>query len=169
MPVLVQPSRLGGNNKFPKPSRSPLRVFWRKQLLERRYALATQWRQLFPHHGLGSLRLHRAGMPPFDVSGFEALVERLAVENKAKQRHRNTLPRDWDSMSVEALWDELNDPRRRPTPRTTVEAILIDVRQRGIAALKDLVNIERLSRCDAAAKAQIDARISKLKQLGQIQ
>jgi hypothetical protein len=36
------------------------------------------------------------------------------------------------------------------------------VRERGIAALKEPANLERLARCDAAAKAQIDKRIEKL-------
>jgi hypothetical protein len=41
------------------------------------------------------------------------------------------------------------------------------VRQRGPAALKEPANIERLSRCDAAALAQINARMAKLKGGGQ--
>jgi hypothetical protein len=32
-----------------------------------------------------------------------------------------------------------------------------------VAALKEPTNLERLTRCDAAAKAQIDRRIAKLK------
>jgi hypothetical protein len=62
---------------------------------------------------------------------------------------------------LEQLWCELNDPRNRPTSQTTVEAILYCVRERGIAALKEPANLERLSRCDAAALAQIDARLAK--------
>jgi hypothetical protein len=41
----------------------------------------------------------------------------------------------------------------------TIEAILICVRERGLNALKEPTNVERLSRCDAAARAQIDARL----------
>jgi hypothetical protein len=51
---------------------------------------------------------------------------------------------------------------QRPTPRSTVEAILHCVRERGPAALQEPANIERLSRCDAAALAEIDARLAKL-------
>jgi hypothetical protein len=58
------------------------------------------------------------------------------------------------------LYEHFN--KTRPTPQTTVEAILHCVRERGVAALKEPANIERLSRCDAAAKAQIDGRIKKL-------
>jgi hypothetical protein len=54
----------------------------------------------------------------------------------------------------------------RPTPQATIEAILHGVRQRGVAALKEPASIERLSRCDASARAQIDQRISKLGKIG---
>src|ERR1700730_11680426 len=63
---------------------------------------------------------------------------------------------------------EARKPRRRginkplSTPQTTIEAILHCVRERGIAALKEPANIERLSRCDGAARTQIKARIAKL-------
>jgi hypothetical protein len=53
----------------------------------------------------------------------------------------------------------------RPTPQATIEAILHCVRERGVAALKEPANIERLTRCDAEAKAQIDRRIKKLKEI----
>ena len=52
--------------------------------------------------------------------------------------------------------------RSRPTPRTTIEAIMWCVRERGPQAIHELPNIERLSRCDDAAIAKIDARITKL-------
>lgn len=51
----------------------------------------------------------------------------------------------------------------RPTPPTTVEAILYCVRARGQSALQEAANIERLGRCDAAALAQIDKRMAKIK------
>jgi len=51
----------------------------------------------------------------------------------------------------------------RLTPRTTIEAVMWCVRERGPQALHEPANIERLSRCDDAAIAEIDARIRKLK------
>jgi hypothetical protein len=69
----------------------------------------------------------------------------------------------WESMTVDQLWRELNSPRRRPTPQVTVEAILYSVRDRGITALKEPDNIERLSRCDDAARKQINQRIAKMR------
>jgi hypothetical protein len=72
------------------------------------------------------------------------------------------IPENWDDMMLDELWAHLNDPRRRPTPQTTVEAIVYSVRERGVAALDEPMNVEQLSRCDEAAMAQINQRIAKL-------
>jgi hypothetical protein len=63
-------------------------------------------------------------------------------------------------MSLGQLWEVLNRPRA--TPKSTIEAVLHSVRERGLPALKKLENIERLLRCDAAAKAEINRRIAHL-------
>jgi hypothetical protein len=52
--------------------------------------------------------------------------------------------------------------RIRPTPKTTIEAIMHSVRERGPSALKEPANRERLARCDDAALAEIDRRLLKL-------
>jgi hypothetical protein len=70
------------------------------------------------------------------------------------------LPHNWERISLDAIWQALNSAR--PTPQTTVEAVLHCVRERGLKALKEPANIERLSRCDAAAKAEIERRTAKL-------
>jgi hypothetical protein len=49
--------------------------------------------------------------------------------------------------------------KARPTPQTTIEAILYCVRERGPDALCQPANVERLSRCDAAALAEIRERV----------
>ena len=64
------------------------------------------------------------------------------------------------TSAFEALYRELNKPSA--TPQATVEAIMIAVRERGLAALKDAANVERLARCDQAARAQINRRIARL-------
>jgi hypothetical protein len=65
------------------------------------------------------------------------------------------------SVSLErAYWQIQNQPR--PTPETVVDAILYCVQARGLAALKEPKNIERLSRCDAAALAEVDRRVAKI-------
>jgi hypothetical protein len=53
-------------------------------------------------------------------------------------------------------------PRPPPTPQTTVEAIMYCARERGIAALTEPSNIDRLSHCDSHAKAEINRRIAVL-------
>jgi hypothetical protein len=52
--------------------------------------------------------------------------------------------------------------RECPTPQATIEAIMHSVRERGLGSLKEPATIERLSRCDAAARAQINYRIDRL-------
>jgi hypothetical protein len=54
------------------------------------------------------------------------------------------------------------EPRLPPTPRTTIEAIMWTVRVRGMAALREAANIERLSRCDSTARTEINERIARL-------
>ena len=67
---------------------------------------------------------------------------------------------DRNNMSIDALCGALNT--RSSTPQATVEAIMFAVRERGLAALKDAANVERLVRCDQAARAQINRRIARL-------
>ena len=78
----------------------------------------------------------------------------------------SNLPKNWDRMPLGALWDNLNDPRRYATPQSTIDAILYCVRTRGLAALKEADNEERLSRCGAAAMKQIDGRIEQMRAKG---
>jgi hypothetical protein len=52
--------------------------------------------------------------------------------------------------------------RGRSTPQSTIEAVLYCVRERGLAALREPTNLERLSQCDGKARAQINERIAKL-------
>jgi hypothetical protein len=50
---------------------------------------------------------------------------------------------------------------RNAQARRDIDAIIHAVRQDGIAALKHPDNVERLSRCDARARAEINSRIAK--------
>jgi hypothetical protein len=139
-----------------RKARVPTTVFMRRRLLHRRRTLKIQWDRLFPLHDLGTERLS------VDLSNFERLCDE--AERKAKPMNdTDQFKRLLDSnVSIERAWNELNDPRNRPTPQTIIEAILFCVRERGLAALKEPANLERLSRCDATAKARIDQRIEKL-------
>jgi hypothetical protein len=72
------------------------------------------------------------------------------------------------AVSLDSAYRQINDARSRPTPQTVVEAILYCVRERGVGALKEPANVERLRDCDAAAKAQIDKRVAKILQQEEI-
>jgi hypothetical protein len=63
-------------------------------------------------------------------------------------------------MSLGALWDHLNRPRK--TPQTTIEAVIHSVRARGVAALIEPANIERLLECDDNSRIEINERIARL-------
>ena len=76
------------------------------------------------------------------------------------QPHPRSSLGERNEMPIDALYRELNKPSA--TPQATVEAIMIAVRERGLAALKDAANVERLARCDQAARAQINRRIARL-------
>ena len=72
------------------------------------------------------------------------------------------------SRDIVARWERNYPPVRnerppstQPTPQATIEAIMFCVRERGVQALKEPANIVRLSCCDGAAKAQLNARIEK--------
>jgi hypothetical protein len=54
-------------------------------------------------------------------------------------------------------------PRPRSTPQATIEAIKQSVRDRGVSALKESANRERLSQCDNAARAEIDRWLTRFK------
>src|SRR5262249_17583813 len=59
-------------------------------------------------------------------------------------------------------WAQLNDPRNRPTPKATVDAVLFAVKTRGLAALQEPGTKARVASCDARARAEINQQIEKL-------
>ena len=71
-----------------------------------------------------------------------------------------TIRLDTETEIRRLAWDHIR--RQRRTPQTTIEAIMYTVRTRGVAALREPANIERLSRCDGAAKDEINQRIARL-------
>jgi hypothetical protein len=65
-------------------------------------------------------------------------------------------------MSTPASSRCFSHTNRSVTPQTTVEAVIWAARERGLAALEEPANVERLVRCDQAARRQINERISRL-------
>jgi hypothetical protein len=104
------------------------------------------------------------GADPCGTSGFCALCRKADTEKRPRQdaQFRRLRKQMHPGVTLEQAYREINDPKNRPTPQVTVEAIILTVRERGLAALKEPANIERLSRCDKAAMTQIEQRIAKL-------
>ena len=57
---------------------------------------------------------------------------------------------------------------KNSTPTVTVEAVLYSIRTRGLAALQEPDVLQRLQRCDIAAKAEINQRIERLHEKGEL-
>jgi hypothetical protein len=84
-----------------------------------------------------------------------------------QQRPPPRIPPDWDKTSLDALWARLN--QARATPQSTVEAVMVCVRESGLKALEESANLERLSRCDESARAQINNQIARIAEQNQCQ
>jgi hypothetical protein len=83
------------------------------------------------------------------------------ARRSTRQAERSAvLSEDWHQMSLGALWDHLNRTHR--TPQTTIEAVVHSVRERGVPALKEPANIERLLECDDDSRIEINERIARL-------
>jgi len=74
------------------------------------------------------------------------------------------LPSNWQTLSLGVLWERLNHPRRLRTPEAVIAAIMYCLRARGLGALKEPANRARLSRCNRAARDEINRRIAMLEQ-----
>jgi hypothetical protein len=89
--------------------------------------------------------------------GGRVLIVEIPPENLARLRRLMS-----NDVLLDAAWAELNDPRNRPTPKATIEAVMHAVKKRGLTALKESAMKERLARCDAAARAEMNERMEKL-------
>jgi hypothetical protein len=86
-----------------------------------------------------------------------------APRARRPQQRDGRIPENWEDMTLDALWQHLNSGRQ--TSQSTINAIMFCVRARGVAALQEPENLERLERCDAAARKQINDRIERLREL----
>src|SRR6516225_4333320 len=46
------------------------------------------------------------------------------VRAERRNRAADSIPEDWDRISIDTLWAALNYEQRRPTPQTTIEAVM---------------------------------------------
>ena len=65
------------------------------------------------------------------------------------------------SVSLDLAWVELS--ANRPTPNATIEAVKQSVRDRGLAALKEIATRGRLAGFDAAARTELDRWLTHFK------
>jgi hypothetical protein len=86
--------------------------------------------------------------------------DRHEIAARTRVVEHGQLPEGWHAMPLGTLWNRLNRPHQ--TPQTMIEAVMFSVRERGVAALKEPANIERLSRCDDDAKTEINEWIARL-------
>jgi hypothetical protein len=152
---------------------------WRKLLLRRREQLLQRselfeqlWHEAFPVHCILTLRYE----PPSSRAETCWLCPswKRAARAYHAERRGHTLVAEIEpkkikllrrllhpSVSLEQAWNELNEPRNRPTPQVVVEAIWHAVRERGLGALEEPGTKARLSTCDIAARTELQRRIAR--------
>jgi hypothetical protein len=129
---------------------------WRKLVLLKREALLPHWCVLFPKHDFGTGRLAQYPLDTFE----RACAARPPVDAKTHQLRKR--------LDDPYGWQDIYESRDWPAPQVTIEALLVSVVERGLKALDEPKNIERLSRCDERARAEIKRRIAKLEAEGRV-
>jgi hypothetical protein len=69
------------------------------------------------------------GCAPCGTPGFCQMCCEVDRKPVAQRRRQHDLPPNWDTMSVGALWDWLNDPRRYAPPKSVVDAFHYLIKQ----------------------------------------
>jgi hypothetical protein len=91
---------------------------------------------------------------------FEAACRRADAVAKPSEHIRQLRALLCDDVSLVSAWTLIQ--RRHAAARATIEALCESVKERGVEALTDPTNQDRLRRCDAVAIAEIDRRIVAL-------
>jgi hypothetical protein len=142
-------------------------VSWRKELLLNRSALVPAWEAAFPQHDLSTGRFKttsRCSTDTFEQTCAEAEAAKQPADAATRRQH-GLLAND---VSFEAAYRAINDPRDRATPQSVVEAVIVSVIERGLGALEEPKNLDRLGRCDAQARAEVGRRVAKLEAEGRL-
>jgi hypothetical protein len=101
-------------------------------------------------------------LPPPSCRTFELKVEWHDQQQRQNDPEFQRLQRLSDeSVLLDRAWQELNRPDRFPTPQVTIEAIWECIRERGLDALNEPKNKQRLESCDGRARAELARRIEK--------
>jgi hypothetical protein len=136
-------------------------ISWRKNLILHRAAFSRAWDRMFPKHNFGTGRLRQYPLDSFERACDHAEAAAAKLPRNPRIEHLRKLLED--DVPIDRVWNDLNGARSRPTPQTTIEAIVLSVQQHGLEALEYPVNVERLSRCSKGAKTEINRRIAKLR------
>ena len=94
------------------------------------------------------------------TDSFEAACRRADAKGKSSEHNKQLRALLCDDVSLVSAWTLIQ--RRQATARATVEALWESVKEQGVEALTDPDNQDRLRRCDAAAIAEINRRITEL-------
>jgi hypothetical protein len=68
-----------------------------------------------------------------------------------------------DDVSLNAAWAEFSDPRDRPIPKATIDAIMFDLRERGTKALEESATKRRLSELSEQQLIEVGNRLQQLR------
>jgi len=160
-------------------------VRWRKLLLRRRQeiTLISQsfeklWNEHFPRHDFVTLQLKHPAQNKAELYWQNESRKKAARAYHTERKLNGSQPDSKttelrrllsNDISLDAAYRQLNASENRPTPQVSIEAIMVGVRERGLKALEERANIERLSRCDESARAQINSRIARISEQKQCQ
>jgi hypothetical protein len=70
------------------------------------------------------------------------------------------LPKNWDTLSLGALWDALNHPSRFPTPQSMIDAVMHSLRGGTAVLVRDDVRY-RLAAIDEARLREMIVLLQK--------
>jgi hypothetical protein len=133
----------------------------RKFMLVQREPFLHAWDAAFPVHDAMTGRIRHYRLDAFGFACDRAELEAAKQPTSAAvARTRRLLE---DDVSLDRAWREINDPSNRPTPAVVLEAIWWCVCERGPQALHEPKNVERLNRCDANARAELERRLARLR------
>jgi hypothetical protein len=71
-------------------------------------------------------RKRGAPEPPLTGNSF---WQKCAEADRRVTRRQDDLPATWETMSVGALWNRLNDPRRHPIPKSIIDTFQYLIKQ----------------------------------------
>jgi hypothetical protein len=86
------------------------------------------------------------------------------IEAERWQKPPDSIPENWNEMSIEALMAHFNRARRRDgTAASTIEALMLGLRERGTKALEEPAVKRRLSELSETQLREVGERLQNLK------